>query len=122
MLDKDSLRYDDKEKAEILQHQFLSVFSPVDTMTPTFPPRVDVDIENLNIGEDVVHDMLVNINVNKSLGPDDIHTRILHELGNILTSPITILFNKSIQGEELPDDWKLQYVSPIYKKIIVQSA
>lgn len=116
VLDKDSLRYEDKEKAEILQKQFLSVFSPVDTNTPTLPPRVTVDIENLTIPEEAVRDKLKNINVNKSLGPDDIHPRILHELVDILSSPITVIFNRSIQGEELPDDWKLQYVSPIYKK------
>jgi hypothetical protein len=116
VLDKDSLQYDDKEKAEILQKQFLSVFSPVDTTTHTLPPKVNVSIENINIADEAVRDMLANINVNKSLGPDDIHPRILHELADVLTSPITIVFNRSIQGEELPDDWKLQYISPIYKK------
>ena len=116
ILDKESLRYEDKEKAEILQRQFLSVFSPVDDSTTKLPARINVDIENIIISEEAVRDMLKNINVNKSLGPDDIHPRILHELANILSAPITILYNRSIQGEELPDDWKLQYVSPIYKK------
>ena len=116
VLDKESLRYDDNEKAEILQRQFLSVFSPVDTITPAMPSRVNVEINNLTIPEEEVHNLLKKINVNKSVGPDDIHPRILHELSDILTGPITTLFNKSIQGEELPNDWKLQYISPIYKK------
>ena len=116
VLDKDSLRYDDKEKAEILQRQFLSVFSPKDTSTTLLPSKVNNAIENISIPETAVHGLLKNVNVNKSLGPDDIHPRILHELADFLTSPITILFNRSIQGEELPDDWKLQFVSPIYKK------
>ena len=45
-----------------------------------------------------------------------VYPRILHELVDILSSPITVIFNRSIRGEELPDDWKLQYVSTIYKK------
>ena len=116
VLDKESLRYDDKEKAEILQKQFLSVFAAEDETTPTLPPRVDAFIENLTISEKAVHDSLKSLNVNKSLGPDDMHPRILHELADLLSAPITVLFNRSIQGEELPPDWKLQYVSPIYKK------
>ena len=116
VMDKESLRYDDAEKAEILQRQFLSVFSPEEDTVDTLPARVNVEIGNIIIGVEAVRDMLKNINVNKSLGPDDIHPRILHELADILSAPITILFNRSIQGEELPDDWKLQFVSPIYKK------
>ena len=116
VLDQESLRYDDKEKADILQKQFLSVFSPEDDTIPTLPSRVSTHIENMTISEDAVLDMLKNLNVNKSLGPDDIHPRMLHELADLLAAPITVLFNRSIQGEELPKDWKLQYVSPIYKK------
>ena len=116
VMDKESLRYDDAEKAEILQRQFLSVFSPEEDTVATLPASVNVEIGNIIIGVEAVRDMLKNINVNKSLGPDDIHPRILHELADILSAPITILFNRSIQGEELPDDWKLQFVSPIYKK------
>ena len=92
------------------------MFSPVDDNASKLPERIKVDIENISFREDEVHEMLKNINVNKSLGPDDIHPRILHELADMLSAPITVLFNRSVQGEELPHDWKLQYVSPIYKK------
>ena len=114
--DKESLRYEDKEKAEILQRQFLSVFSPEDATTPVLSSKVTVHIENMCIPEKTVLDKLKSINVNKSVGPDDIHPRILFELADLLSAPITTLFNRSIQGEELPADWKLQFVSPIYKK------
>ena len=114
--DKESLRYDDKEKAEILQRQFLSVFSPEDATTPILPSKVTAHIENMSIPEKTVLDKLKSINVNKSIGPDDIHPRILFELADLLLAPITTLLNRSIQGEELPADWKLQFVSPIYKK------
>ena len=115
-MDKESLRYDDKEKAEILQRQFLSVFSPEDATTPILAPKVNTHIENMSIPEKTVLGKLKTINVNKSIGPDDIHPRILFELADLLSAPITTLFNRSIQGEELPADWKLQFVSPIYKK------
>ena len=69
VMDKESLRYDDAEKAEILQRQFLSVFSPEEDTVATLPASVNVEIRNIMIGVEAVRDMLKNINVNKSLGP-----------------------------------------------------
>ena len=115
--DKDSMWYTDEEKAEILQRQFLSVFTGEDSgLLPTLIPRTDTIIENVVLPEDSVHEKLTKLNVNKSLGPDDIHPRMLKELADDMSAPVALLFNKSIQDEELPRQWKEAYVSPIYKK------
>ena len=48
--DKNSMRYTDKEKAEILQRQFLSVFTGEDSgEIPTLPSRTDSAVDKLVI-------------------------------------------------------------------------
>ena len=49
----------------------------------------------------------------KSLGPDDVHPRALKELAEVVTEPLSFIFEKA--GEVL-DDWRKSHVTPIYKK------
>ena len=115
--DKESLKYEDKEKAEILQKQFLSVFTRErDGPIPALPPRTNAAIENLLLSEDKVKKRLLKLNVNKSLGPDDIHPRVLQELANHISAPVTLIFNRSIQFGNLPKELKEAYISPIFKQ------
>ncbi|GAB0205855.1 mitochondrial enolase superfamily member 1 [Grus japonensis] len=48
-----------------------------------------------------------------SMGPDGIHTRVLME---VLTKPLSIIYQQSWLHGEVPDDWKLANVIVIYKK------
>ena len=52
----------------------------------------------------------------KASGPDDIPNRLLKELSTELAPAMTALFNQSLQTGQLPQEWKLANVSPIYKK------
>ena len=42
--------------------------------------------------------------------------RILKEIRNELVLPLTILFENSLLQGEIPEDWKIANVSPIFKK------
>ncbi|KFV95512.1 hypothetical protein N327_11824, partial [Fulmarus glacialis] len=52
----------------------------------------------------------------KSMGPDGIHPRVLRELAGVLTEPLSILYQQSWLTREVPVDWRLANVRPIYKK------
>ena len=47
--------------------------------------------------------------------PDDIPAFFLKTFAAFLTSPLTIIFNYSLQSASLPQDWKHASVSPIFK-------
>jgi len=52
----------------------------------------------------------------KSMGPDGIHPRALRELAEQLVKPLSLICQQSWLTGEVPDDWRIASVTPIYKK------
>ncbi|KAK4828534.1 hypothetical protein QYF61_027210, partial [Mycteria americana] len=50
------------------------------------------------------------------MGPDEIHSRVLKELAEVLTKPLSIIYQQSWLTGEVPVDWRLANVTPIFKK------
>ena len=57
-----------------------------------------------------------SLDTNKSVGPDNIHPMLLRRLANELEEPLTVIFQKSLNEGQLPDDWRNAIISPIHKK------
>ncbi|GAB0204034.1 mitochondrial enolase superfamily member 1 [Grus japonensis] len=68
------------------------------------------------IQEEAVNDLLCHLDTHKSMGPDGIHPRVLRELAEELAKPLSIIYQQSWLTGEVPDDWRLANVTPIYKK------
>ena len=115
--DKKSIKFDDKEKANILQKQFSSIFTqePQEEI-PFLNKRTDTCVRNIVVTKNMVRKEILGLNINKSCGPDEICSRLLIELVDIISEPIVVLLNKSIETGIIPLDWKKAFVSPIYKK------
>ena len=115
--DKNSTKFGDKEKADILQRQFSSVFThEPDGEIPRLVNRTEISIDNLNITVDMVKRELRKLNPNKSCGPDGVHPRMLKELSDFISAPLASLLNKTLKHHAIPEDWKKAFVSPIFKK------
>ncbi|KAK4810164.1 hypothetical protein QYF61_010476 [Mycteria americana] len=65
---------------------------------------------------ETVRDQLCQLNGHKSMGPGGIHPRVLKEIADVMIGPLSIIYQRSWESGEVPADWKLANVSPIYKK------
>ncbi|KAK4814767.1 hypothetical protein QYF61_026744 [Mycteria americana] len=50
------------------------------------------------------------------MGPDEIHPRVLKELAEVLTKPLSIIYQQSWLTGEVRADWRLANVTLIFKK------
>ena len=58
----------------------------------------------------------MKLNVNKSCGLDEIHPQILIELVDLVSKPLALLLNKTMDKGYIPQDWNMAYVSTIFNK------
>ena len=96
---------DSSSKSEILNKQFQSGFGN------KYP-----SIGNLSITLKGVQKLLEKINISKAAGPDLIPGRMLNMLAPELAPIVHAIFTQSLDTGELPRDWSLANVAPIFKK------
>ena len=107
----------DKEKADVLADFFTSVFTkdPGNEM-PDIEPKQVPELNDIIITPELVKKKLDNLKVNKSPGPDLLHPRLLKELSDVLSYPLSIIFKNSVDLGVLPDEWKCANITALFKK------
>ena len=110
----------DRDKAEVLAEFFSSVFTkePEGEIPNLQPKETKFRCAEHQIEEKEVLKFLLDINPNKSPGPDGIHPKALKETAAILAKPPTKICNASLQSGIVPDLWKLGNIIPLFKKEI----
>lgn len=115
-----SLATTDKEKAKILNDFFSGVFT---RENPDSVPEVAkgeksgcVFLSEILVTPKSIEDKLKGLNPNKAQGPDKLPPRVFKELAQVLSQPLSILYNKSLETGIVPSDWKCAEVTAVFKK------
>ena len=83
---------------------------------PPFEYLTDQRLESLWVTPDEVYKVLVNLNVNKATGPDNIGNFLLKICAGAISDSLAKLFNYSLETEKFPSKWKFSNVVPVHKK------
>ena len=114
----ETLISDTYQKAEALNDQFKSLFSPgTHESLPDLGPIPCPSMNKFKITVPGILKQLQNRRIHKAPRPDKIVPRILHDFANILAEPLAAdIFNKSLETSTLPRDWQTANDVPILKK------
>jgi hypothetical protein len=106
-----------KEKADLLNNYFFSVFNNSDADSTNVPQvQIEFPMPTLHITEDDVKKEIRKLKEHKASGPDEIRAKFLKETVDSLAKPLAIIFRKSLDEGYLPLHWRTANVTPIFKK------
>ena len=107
-----------KDKANILNRQYQSVFTHEDSAGTISDPDDDPfrTLHQFTVSEEGLRKLLQKSNSRKASGPDMIPARLSKECAEDLAPILAIIFNKSLQTGTVPEDWKTANDSAVFKK------
>ena len=106
----------DLEKAEEFNGQFTDVFNKNGHTQVPLLDRSAPFMNDIAVSKDGVIKLLKCLNPSKALGFGELHPRVLKELATELGSVFAHLFQQSIDSGEIPKEWSLANICPLFKK------
>uniref|UniRef100_A0A8D2LR81 Reverse transcriptase domain-containing protein n=1 Tax=Varanus komodoensis TaxID=61221 RepID=A0A8D2LR81_VARKO len=107
-----------REQAQMLNDYFASVFSPKQDggyLNRRLDEAGDLGTQ-IRVTPLEVKGLLRALDITKAPGPDGLHPRVLRELAGVLSCPLASIFETSWRTGEVPEDWRVASVVPIFKK------
>ena len=111
-----------EQSANLLADFFASTFKPEDKDTALNIDH-DMQLSEKEIGDIMfekraLQKLLRDLKIDKSMGPDGVHPKLLKHLSNNdnFTSSLLELFQKCFNTGKIPKVWKTAHVTPLHKK------
>ena len=113
-----NLNSDPEIKANLLQKQYIKVFSKPENAKPEneYPDKCDSEISDVTITIEDVKEAIKEIPTNAAPGPDKLPAIVLKECADEIAEAIVMIWTKSLETSEIPDIMKLQTIIPLFKK------
>ena len=108
-------RKNPKKIADLFNQNFVNQFSDESLHDINIKFSNDKFFE-FSISTNSIYQQLIRLDVNKSMGPDNISAHILKKCAIPIAFPLHLLFNLSFKTGSLPADWKIAHIVPIHKK------
>ena len=116
--DEGEMIADPKRQADILNDFYASVFTQ-STVNAPGKERIKEGIketDDVDVSEECIKNVIQGLKENSAPGPDGFPNKLIKELKNELAKPLSMLFRKSMDEGEIPDEWRDAHVTPIFKK------
>ena len=101
------------EKAEVFNQYFASVFTKSNRQPGNEPNNI---LNSANYTEEQISDISIELNPDKSTGPDKIGNTLLKKCLKALCKTIKLIFRTCLNKQCYPNYWKISQISPIFKE------
>lgn len=106
----------DYDKASEFLQYFSSVFVDDNNVIPEFDQNCEDTLDTFSCNTRDVVKVIMKLKNSSSPGPDGITSGFLRNVLAHIASPLCKVFNKSLSEGILPEDWKIAYIIPLFKK------
>ena len=112
------LMYSDADKAVLLNSYFSSIFTVDNGVIDSqrLPPKVGTFMPPVFFTPPLVVKYIKQLKSNGSPGPDGIPAEFYKVCSNLVSFPLSQIFNLSLQSGSLPELWKCASITPVFKK------
>ena len=112
---------DESEMAGLLNRYFSSTFTQEQLRELPIPESIyrggeEGLLHKIQVGVEEVKEQRGNLRVDKAPGPDNMQPRVLREVAEQVSEMLTDIFNSSLESGQVPEDWRVANVTPLFKK------
>lgn len=104
------------QRANVMNSYFSSVFT-VEAIqnVPVLPRQSFSSMAPILISAQGISKLIGNLKTSSAPGPDDIPSKFLKSTKLVLSHILQVIYTQSLLEGQIPDDWKMAKVTPVFK-------